>query len=106
MAQSVNQQADLDREIRDLRRQIEKLSALLALKKLESAHPRLERAGREFDRIMEHARTETARIRALEEEYLGPLMANRTVRTTAEILFIGVIGYGLLRLFGWLSESD
>lgn len=96
----------LQKEIKDLQREIGKLSMLLALKKLESDHPALEKLATDIEHARNRLRSEGARLASHLPHHCGDGVPCKALKTFAEIMLIGALGYLIASLFGWLGHED
>lgn len=98
-----NQDRDIEREIKSLKKEIARLSALLAFKKLESDHPVLEKLATEIGRGEAAIKNRAEKIADFGRERLGDLDAGGAIKIFGRILLIGSIGYLIYDLLGRLE---
>lgn len=100
------QNAHLLQEIKELQREIARLSATLAFKKLETNHPALERLASDVERMNHALHDQTARISNYGKEYFSDLSGRQLVNAVSRILLIGIIGYAISYIFGWFEHEE
>lgn len=96
----------LTKEIKDLQREIGKLSMLLAFKKLENDHPALERLADDIQRTGNTLRQEAARISGIIPHQCGNGGVCRALKTLSRILIIGCVGYFVSLLFDQFGKDE
>lgn len=94
---------NLDRQIKELQKEIAELSSLLALKKLESEHPHLEKLVNELSQARDAVRSRAARIEDFGREHLGDISLGKSMAVLGGIFLIGSVGYAVLSTFGLLG---
>lgn len=95
---------NLDRQIRDLQKEIAELSSLLALKKLESEHPSLEKLVNELSQARDAVRRKAERIEDFGREHLGDISLGKSLAMLGGIFLIGSVGYAVLSALGILGS--
>lgn len=90
---------DLAKEIKELQQEIAKLSALLALRKLESRHPYLEKAVNEITRTIDYMENEAEKLSLLKQIKAGKCPAKGLLKIFGKIFLIGGVGYAIIELF-------
>ena len=95
---------DLDRQIRALQKEIGELSALLALKKMESAHPKLEKLLEQLAYARGMVRKETDKVESMGKRYLDELSLGRSLSVLGRVLLLGSIGYAVLAALGIFQD--
>lgn len=96
-------QERLERQIHELKKEIAELSSLLALRKLEYEHPRLERLVSDISRAKSAIKREAARVEEFGHEHFGDVSLAKTMAALGGILLIGGAGYAVLSAFGILG---
>ena len=94
---------NLDRQIRELQKEIAELSSLLALKKLESEHPHLEKLVNELSHARQAVKKRVDRIEDFGREQLGEISLGKSLSVLGGIFLIGSVGYAILSAFGVLG---
>lgn len=95
---------NLDRQIKELQREIAELSSILALKKLESEHPYLEKLVTELGHVRDTVRNRAERIEDFGREHLGDISLGKSMAILGGIFLIGSVGYAVLSAFGFLGS--
>lgn len=96
---------NLDRQMRDLQKEIAELSALLALKKLEKEHPHLEKLVNEVSHLRQAFKREAGRIEDYGREHLAELNPGKIATALGSIFLLGSVAYAVLSAFGILGHS-
>lgn len=96
MKKEQEQNAELNREIRALQREIAELSALLALRKLETEHPALHKFVSDAQRSGDAVRAKAERVYNFGQQHLPRKLQN----IFGGILILGVLGSALAYIFG------
>lgn len=96
---------NLERQIRELQKEIAELSSLLALKKLESEHPQLEKLVNELSNARHAVEKRVDSIENFGREHLGDLSLGKTMSVLGGILLIGSVGYAVLSALGILGSQ-
>lgn len=105
MSKTSPQDERIEREIADLKREIAKLSALLALRKAEAGHPALRKLVQEIDKALEAMHKEGAAVARFGHEHFGGIAMSRIGGAIGSILLIGSVGYAIALALGWAGPG-
>lgn len=96
---------DIERQIRELQEEIERLSALLVLRKLEERHPRLEKLISGAERKKEALEAGYEHYSTLARQKLGDISLGKSMAVLGGVLAIGSIGYAILSFTGIIDHK-
>lgn len=96
---------DLAAEIKDLQKEIARLSALLALRKLETRHPHLEKAVNEITRTINYIENEAEKLALLKQIKLGKCPAKDILKILGKVFLIGGVGYAIFEVFEEIAKK-
>ncbi len=95
----------LEKQIKELRHEVEKLSALLALRKLESNHPSFHKLVSEITRLESAARTAGSEAADLGGRIVNHIAHCPYRQVAGHIALIGTIGYVIYLGIEWLLDQ-
>lgn len=96
---------ELESQIRDLKEEIARLSALLALRKLEERHPLLERLVSGAEKEKAALQAGYGHYSALGRQKLGEISLGKSMGILGGVLAIGSIGYAILSFMGIIGRK-
>ena len=105
MKDEKNDRQSLDQQMRDLRKEIAELSALLALRKLEKEHPHLEKLVNDVSQLRRAFKREAGKIEDYGREHLAELNPSKIATALGSIFLLGSVAYAVLSAFGILGHS-
>ncbi len=94
----------LEKQILQLKKEIAELTSLLALKKLETEHPHLEKLVNEISHVRNAVRREAGKIEEFGRDHLGDISLGKSMAVLGGIFLIGSVGYAVLSAFGILGS--
>lgn len=97
--------SDLANQVRELQEEIARLSAILALRKLEERHPLLERLVSGAEREKAALRADYDHYSAVARQKLGDVSLGKSLGVLGGVLAIGSIGYAILTFMGFTGRK-
>lgn len=94
----------LEKQIRELKKEIAELSSLLALKKIESEHPRLEKLANDLSHVRRAIKRDADRVEEFAHDHFGDISVGKSVAVLGGLFLAGSIGYAVLYFFGILGS--
>lgn len=95
-----NQRADLEKQITEIKDEIARLTALLALRKIEEQHPLLEKLISGAHIKGSAVRQDYERLSGMAREKLEDISPAKSLAVLGGVLAIGSIGYAILSMLG------
>lgn len=97
--------ADLERQISEIKREITRLSAILALRELEERHPLLEKLTSKAEQEKRRLGASYQHWSSVARQHLDEGGLRKDLSILGAVLAIGSAGYAILALLGLMGEK-